>query len=248
MHPSPPMFLFGTILILVLPSPSLSESYFNYDEFPSISIVILQTNLLVQPATSGGARLQVTWVLTSDMSDGSASIDLSLLVSCPEFRWDDTVLTSPDSFPNTHCGGMFSTELPLSAGELAAGAHSLRLTLADPPASSFISCSPSPCIDIVSIHIQASPSTSALSFTVDDHLEPGGIPKIFHRLWLSPPALQNPRPIPSTYQRYWQTWRQLHEPRGWRFVTWTAANLGRLVAAGEARHFYLHFFFHLHHA
>ena len=195
------MILFGAILLLVLPSPSLSESHFNYDEYPSIAIVILRANLLVQPATSGGARLQVTWVLTSDMSDGSASVDLSLLVSCPEFRWDGTVLTSPDSFPKTHCGGMFSTELLLSADELAAGAHSLRLTLADPPASAFLLCSPSPCFDIVSIHIQASTSTSAPAYTVDYHLEPGGIPKTFHRIWLSPPALQNPRPIPLTYQR-----------------------------------------------
>jgi hypothetical protein len=205
------------------------------NEVAQFSIIILQTNLILQSAANGSihGELRVKWVLTSDstdMHDSETDIEPQLIASCPEFKWDDTLLTGADSFPKAHCGGMFGTSLSLQSDQLTPGVHTLRLILAESPASSFISCTPSPCFDIVSIHIRASSAASVPSFTIDDNrLKPGGIPRIFHRIWLSPPYLP-PRPIPSTYQRYWQTWRRLHQPQGWRFVTWSASNLGRLEA------------------
>jgi hypothetical protein len=232
------MLFICALLLFAIPTLGFSSSKFdsaNDNPAAPISIVILHTGLLFHPAGSGNGdgQLRVKWVLTSDvtaLSDGRASIQPALFVSCPNFFWDDLLLNSRDSFPNTHCGGMFGTMFPLSADKLAAGVHSLRLTLTDLPASSFMSCDPSPCTDYVTIHIHPSSPTSAPAFTVEGHLMPGGIPMIFHRIWLSPPSLA-PRPIPSTYQRYWRSWRLLHEPQGWKFVTWTAANLERLPDA-----------------
>jgi hypothetical protein len=223
-------------LFLFLCSICVSIATQPNDEVAQFSIIILQTNLILQSAANGNihGELRVKWVLTSDSTDlidCSAGVEPSLLMSCPEFKWDDMVLTGADSFPKAHCGGMFGTSLSLHADQLTPGLHILRLTLAECPASS---CAPSPCFDIVSIHVHASAPATVPSFTIDDNrLKPGGIPRIFHRIWLSPPYLP-PSPIPSTYQRYWQTWRRLHQPQGWRFVTWSESNLGRLEASQAA--------------
>lgn len=225
--------LFGHLLLFVPFASDISQaSHISVSESASpMSIVILHTALLFQSANSGdsGGDLRVKWVLTSDaaaFSSSSANSESSLLVSCPEFLWDDVVLSNHDSYPSSHCGGMFGTNFPLSGVELAAGAHTLRLSLSAPSTL----CDPSPCTDSVTVNIHPSSPASAAAFTIEDNLKPGGIPKIFHRIWLSPPSLPT-LPIPSTYQRYWQSWKRLHQPQGWKFVTWTAANLARYVSS-----------------
>jgi hypothetical protein len=229
------------LLLILLPHCFLFQPQFlSEPNVANISIVILRAQLQLHPS---GGQLHVTWVLTSDVTalgDGSHSIQPSLLVSCPKFHWDEFTLSGPDSSPSTHCGSMFAASLPLPAAMLAPGAHTLRLVLHEPPASSRMSCSPPFCGDSVSFHVRASsptatsdsvlpggafPSGARLIFC-NDRRPLSGIPKVFHRIWFSPPSAP-PRPMPRTYQRYWQTWRRWHEPNGWKFVTWTAANIGR---------------------
>jgi hypothetical protein len=229
MHICTQALLFGSLLLAVLSAPDVFEAsqVSSAENSCPIYVVVLHTAVLFNPASSGDntGELRVKWVLTSDttaLSNGSGSAGPSLPASCPEFHWDDALLSGRDCSPHTHCGGMFGTSFSLSADRLASGAHTLRLS---PPHAPF-------CSDSVIVRILHSSPASATTFTAEDHLTPGGIPKIFHRIWLNPPS-SSPRPIPSTYQRYWQSWKRLHQQQGWRFVTWTMANLQRSALASS---------------
>jgi hypothetical protein len=162
-------------LFLILIHPSVLFEHLPSTESTTapISIAILRAQMQRDAGDSGGGgQLQVTWVLTSDaavLSDGSNAIQTSLLTSCPKIYWDEYTLFGPDSFPNSHCGGMFATSLPLLAAMLAPGVHTLRLMLDDPPAPSRMYCIPELCNDSVLFHIHASSQTIS-----SNNLLPGG--------------------------------------------------------------------------
>lgn len=141
------------------PSPSADA------EAPGTSLVILRAELHMQP--DGGGLMHIAWVLTSDTTVYS---DPSW-IACPMFHWDGAAINGPDSFPNTHCGAMFATVLPLPALALTAAAHTLRLTIADAHHSigvyTLASCSDSVVFRLISP--PASPSVAA-----DDFHLPGG--------------------------------------------------------------------------
>jgi hypothetical protein len=222
--------LFMLMLMLVL-TVSIAQAH------PSSSIVILHTLLHITPDIS---HLQVKWVVSSDvvsLVDGTPFPPPSYTPPCPLFSWDGVTITGPDTHPNTHCGPMFAVTLPIPSAYLAAGTHTLRLVLADLPDAPAKFYELNSSADSVSFVLGAAAPVAA-NFT----LAPGGntplrayivlsqnststgIPKIFHRIWLSPPSLP-PVPLPPTYQRFWRSWRERHS--NWRFVTWSAFNVAK---------------------
>ena len=166
--------LLAVVLLLSYPICRCIESSSSTKaEAPGASLVILRAELHMEPDGSG--LMHVAWVLTSDTTvyvDGHAVLNSSW-IACPMFHWDGAAFNGPDSFPNTHCGAMFATVLPLPAVALTAAAHTLRLTIADAHNSIGV-CTLGSCSDSVVFRVM-SPLPSLLVAADNFHLHGGEI-------------------------------------------------------------------------